>query len=76
MINIFGSGADEHIELFIWLKTFHSPSTTTQLSGARSTTELIAHSIGLLRRRFAILRVKKTIPFIFFFDSVIEEKNE
>ena len=76
MINIFGSGADEHIELFIWLRTFHSPSTTTQLSGARSTTELIAHCIDLLRRRFATPRVKKTILFIFPFDNTIKGKNE
>ncbi|KAL2223641.1 UNVERIFIED_CONTAM: hypothetical protein Sindi_3059600, partial [Sesamum indicum] len=36
------SGADEHIELIHVAESPHSPGTTTQLSGARSTTELIA----------------------------------
>lgn len=48
MINIFESGANEHIERTIYVaESLHSPSTTTQLSGARSTTELIAHRAGL-----------------------------
>jgi len=31
-------------------ESLHSPGTTTRLSGARSTTELIAHHAGLLGR--------------------------
>jgi len=51
MINIFGSGVNEHIERTIYVaESLHSPSTTTQLSGARSTTELIAHRAGLPSR--------------------------
>lgn len=46
MIEIFGSGVDGHIRLPMCIKKrFHSPGATAQLSGARSTAELIAHSL-------------------------------
>ncbi|KAJ4900923.1 hypothetical protein Rs2_14874 [Raphanus sativus] len=46
MIHISGSGADEHIELSMWLRAFKAQGTTTQLSGARSTTEANSPSCG------------------------------
>jgi len=65
MINIFRSGANEHIKTIYVAESLHSPNTTTQLSGARSTTELIAHRAGLLTgRRPAIPRAKKTCPYL------------
>ena len=43
---IFGSGVDGHIRLLVYVdKGSHSPGATAQLSGARSTAELIAHSL-------------------------------
>jgi len=48
MINIFGSGVDGHVRLPVCInKSLHSPGATAQLSGARSTAELIAHYAGL-----------------------------
>jgi hypothetical protein len=46
MINIFGSGADEHIELYMWLRAFTAQAQRRNYQG-RSTTELIAHRAGL-----------------------------
>jgi hypothetical protein len=43
MINIFKSGANEHIKTICVVKSLHNPNTMTQLSGARSTTQVIAH---------------------------------
>lgn len=46
-ICIFGSGVDGHIRLPMCINnSFHSPGATAQLSGARSTAELIAHHAG------------------------------
>ena len=69
MINIFGSGADGHIELFTRIsKNFHSPSATTQLSGARSTTELIAlDQVSALEIRD--LTIDKEKPFFFTYQE-------
>ena len=60
MIHIFGSGADEHIELSMWLRALPA-----QLSGARSTTELIARREGLPKGGLLRQKREKLHPFPF-----------
>ena len=68
MIHISGSGADEHIELSMWLRALTAQAQRRNYQGRALPTELIARRAGLLLgARYAKPKARETPSLSFLF---------